>query len=202
MFNRRTPERGEGPWPPGETLRARLLRERRLSPGISAGIAAQVAAALAVSHAAGISHGDLRPEIILLEPGWHGPSHRVSVLGRGTVAARRGLGELADPGERIGYLAPEHVDGAPIGMAGDVWALGVVLYESLSGFRPLIAARCDELAERVLSSGITPIEVVAPTVPRDLAKLVARMLARSIRRRPSAPEAAEVLAELARTGGG
>jgi serine/threonine-protein kinase len=78
------------------------------------------------------------------------------------------------------YAAPEQIlSAAEVDHRADVWSLGVILYECLSGFRPIEGSTERDLLRRVLTDAIPTLSLVAPGVPDDLSDLVARMLSRS-----------------------
>lgn len=117
----------------GETLADRLAREPRLPPAELARLLRPAFAAVAAAHARGIVHRDLRPgNIFLLDDG------RTKVLGFGMATvtrefARTGHGE--SPGT-VAYVSPEQARGHPLDGRSDVYALGVILFEALTGRRP------------------------------------------------------------------
>lgn len=120
----------------GTTLR-RLLDERHaLDPGEATAIAVQVADAHEAAHRAGLVHRDVKPANILLSD-----DGRVLVADFGIAKASAGA-DLTQDGMMIGtakYLAPEQVEGKPVDARTDVYALGIVLYESLCGRPPFQA---------------------------------------------------------------
>jgi serine/threonine-protein kinase len=96
-------------------------------------------------------------------------------------------------------MAPEQAIGARIiDHRADIWSLGVILYECLSGARPVEGENAAQMVMRLLSTGIIPIGHLVPGLPADLEHLVGRMLAREPARRPS--DLREVLAVLAPIG--
>jgi len=125
----------------GETLAARLERQGRLTPEELLPIARQLCDGLGAVHAAGIVHRDLKPANILLEPGPPGEHSERVVLTDFGLARRldESAPALTAAGDLVGspaYLAPEQVRGRPTSPATDVFALGVVLYELLTGALP------------------------------------------------------------------
>lgn len=134
------------PWVPGETLRERLSRVGPLDARTSASIAVDVADVLSAAHALGLIHRDVKPANILL-----GDDGRVRLLDFG-IARSVGIAdddnatpealEATGAGMAIGtlpYMAPEQLTGGEPSPRTDVYALGVVLYETLSGSRPYTA---------------------------------------------------------------
>jgi serine/threonine-protein kinase len=129
----------------GETLRAKLAREERLSIEETATILLPVVSAVAAAHAQGIVHRDLKPDNIFLRSDVEG-ALRTQVLDFGIAKLVLGTPDAMDSsaltstGAMIGtpwYMAPEQGFGErDIDARADVWALGVILYESLSGGAP------------------------------------------------------------------
>jgi serine/threonine-protein kinase len=119
----------------GESLGERLAREQRLPPAEAAEIVAQAAEGLQAAHDAGITHRDIKPANIMLT------THGVKLLDFGLAATAWDAG-LTSTGMMVGtlaYLSPERAAGEPGDMAGDVYGLGVVLYECLAGHPPFPA---------------------------------------------------------------
>ncbi|HEX6104064.1 MAG TPA: serine/threonine-protein kinase, partial [Gemmatimonadales bacterium] len=117
---------------PGETLQARLEREGPLPVPVALAIAREIAAGLAALREAGIAHRDLKPGNVMLLP-----DGRVRILDFGLARAKDVT--LTDAGVRQGtvaYMSPEQVRGDDVDGRADLWALGVVLYEMLTGRRP------------------------------------------------------------------
>jgi serine/threonine-protein kinase len=182
----------------GTTLR-RLLDERgRLDIGEVADIGAQVADALTHAHSRGLIHRDVKPGNVLVEP-----DGRVKVTDFG-IAKAAGTSELTRAGAVVGtarYLAPEQVEGGPVDARTDVYALGLVLYEMLSGQTPFDGD--NEIANAVARLRATPVPVgiARPEVPRAVQEVVARCLARDPADRPaSASEVRDVLGPFRRDG--
>jgi eukaryotic-like serine/threonine-protein kinase len=123
----------------GETLAARLLRCGRLPTSEAVGIVAQIAAGLSAAHRSGIVHRDIKSANVMLVPA-EGGSVRASVMDFGFA---RTLAEsdasLTGPGAWVGtsaYMAPEQVEGGDVTVSTDIYALGVVMYEIVTGHRP------------------------------------------------------------------
>src|SRR6266550_1255303 len=132
------------PYVEGESLRHRLLRERRLPLEAALHITRDVADALAFAHAQGIIHRDIKPENILL-PGDHAI---VADLGIARVTSAAGALTLTQTGQAIGspgYMSPEQAMGsAQLDARTDVYSLGCVLFEMLAG-EPPVASLTDRL---------------------------------------------------------
>jgi serine/threonine-protein kinase len=94
-------------------------------------------------------------------------------------------------------MAPEQASGEnPVDHRADIWSLGVILYECLSGVRPIEGENLTQVVARLMSAGIMPLEGIAPEIPSDVASLVKQMLTRDIARRP--PSLIEVSRTLSR----
>lgn len=175
----------------GETLRERLLRVGRLSVADSALLLLPVIEALEAAHCAGIVHRDLKPENIFIEAGH--PA-RVRLLDFGVARfyeppqASPTDAPLTDVGTLIGtlaYMAPEQaLRPSECDHLVDVWALGVILYEALSGSRPIEGSTGPETMRQLLVGGITPLSVLMPGLPSPITTLVTSMLSRNPARRP------------------
>ena len=121
------------PYVEGETLRQRLGREPRPSPGEAVSIAEQVADALDSAHRHGIIHRDIKPENILLgEGGALVADFGIALALRSAAMTGAAAGAAGTPG----YMSPEQRAGATVDQRSDVYALGVVCYEMLAGRLP------------------------------------------------------------------
>ena len=116
----------------GETLKARLVREGTLPLALALDVAAQLARGLGAAHQAGIVHRDLKPANVMLPP-----DGDVKILDFGLAKASdlTLTGSWARLGT-IAYMAPEQIHGHKVDRRADLWALGVVLYEVVTGSRP------------------------------------------------------------------
>ncbi|MFQ5612999.1 MAG: protein kinase [Anaerolineae bacterium] len=154
----------------------RLLRERGSLPvAESVEYAVRVCAAMTVAHRSGLVHGDLKPGNILLTP-----EKRVKVTDFGLA---RALGESAmDEGELVwgtpAYFAPEQAAGDRVMPATDVYAIGVILYEMLAGKVPFTGPDDQAVARKHLYEPPVPVDRQNPRVPRELARIIDRALAK------------------------
>jgi serine/threonine-protein kinase len=179
----------------GTTL-AQLLAgqpDRRLPVATAASIAGQLASALAAAHAAGIVHRDLKPENVMVLP-----DGRVKLLDFG-LARRLDAQALTEEGMAIGtaaYMAPEQLEGQRTGTAADLWALGVVLYEMLTGRKPFGGERAG-MVHSILYEEPPPLREARPDAPPVLEAVVSHCLLKKPEdRRP----AADILLELQAAG--
>jgi serine/threonine protein kinase len=188
----------------GETLGAKLLRDERLSMEETAALLLPVVSAVGAAHALGIVHRDLKPDNLFLLEGGGEPSVKVLDFGIAKLSAERYLQEgpsplLTESGSMLGtpcYMAPEQASGEnPVDHRADIWSLGVILYECLSGVRPIEGENLPQVVARLMSAGIMPLERIAPELPAEVTGLVKNMLSREVARRPAS------LQEVSRTLG-
>jgi eukaryotic-like serine/threonine-protein kinase len=178
----------------GETLAEVLARRGRLPPEEARGLALQAARGLAHAHAAGLVHRDVQPQNLLLRE-----DGTLKIADFGIARAAEGTA-LTQTGTILGtaaYLSPEQALGEDVTPATDVYSLGAVLYELLTGRPPYEFDSLGDLADKQRRHAITPVRELAPEVPPDLEDVVMRCLARNPAYRPDelerelAPAAAE-----------
>jgi eukaryotic-like serine/threonine-protein kinase len=174
--------------PAGGTLRV-LPRETTLATRLE--LAAQVADGLAHAHAAGVVHGAIRPELLLLEPRPAPAAPALKLSGLGIAAL---LPELAL--EAPAYLSPEQCRGLTLDGRADIYSLGVVLYELLVGVPPFRVDSVEAAITKHLRTSPVPPRMVRPQLPADVEALVLRCLAKSPDERFA--DAAALAAELRR----
>ena len=181
-------------WLEGTDLAGRLERDP-LSMAQSVFVARRTAEALAYAHPRGVIHRDIKPENLFL-PG--GDIARLKVLDFGIARLTQGGRKLTMTGSVIGtpgYMAPELVRGErDITAAVDVFSLGCVLFQCLTGRPVFEAEEATALLAKILLQDAPHVREVAPHLPDDLDRVVARMLAKDPRKRIAS--AAEVIAEL------
>lgn len=161
---------------PGRDLKSVIRHEGPLSPGRAVDIAAQLAHAVATAHRQGLVHRDLKPQNVIMAGDGRQP--KVADFGIARAVADAGI---TSPGVVMGtvhYLAPEQAAGKPATPASDVYSLGVVLYEMLTGDVPFEADSSLGVAMRVLHESPEPVEHRNPAVPPALAEIVRRAMAR------------------------
>jgi len=167
---------------PGETLRHRLDREGRLSVALTAQVGIAVADALTAAHQARIVHRDIKPGNVLMEP-----EGRILLTDFGIAKALQQTEDLTSDDVLMGtakYLSPEQVLGLPVDSRADLYSLGVVLYECLTGQAPFQADTDAATAMARLQREPVPIRQIRPGVPRAVDDLVMRLLARNADDRP------------------
>lgn len=188
----------------GESLARRLktLNERRalLPFQTTLQIGFQVADALAVAHANGIVHRDLKPDNLMLVPDAVAPGgERVKILDFGIAKLTdKDLPTVKTETQAIMgtpmYMSPEQCQGAGrVDAKTDVYSLGCVLYESLSGVPPFIGEGHGEIIAKHLFQEPVSLQALVPTLPAPIVSLVHRLLTKEKVRRPSMTEAADQL---------
>lgn len=183
-------------WLEGKSLSQRLQSEE-LSIAESVDVARQAAEALGAAHGRGVIHRDVKPSNMMFVGGETG---RFKLIDFG-IARRLDATSVTRTGTIVGspgYMAPEQVRGtSPVGPAVDVFALGCVLYECLTGRRAFSGLPL-ALLTRILCFDPPPVAQLCPEVPQALSWLVMRMLAKHSGARPQ--DGAEVAAALAALG--
>ncbi len=184
----------------GETLAARLDREVRLAVPVAAGILRQVCSAVESAHLLGIVHRDLKPANVFL---CRGPNATAKVLDFGIARvsplnADEAEQRLTATGALLGtplYMAPEQAFGErDVDQRADVWALGMILYESLSGVNPTAGENLGQIIRNIVTRPVPPLREVAPEVPLEIDALTGCMLSRAREQRPSLREVIDTLA--------
>ncbi len=168
----------------GEDLRARLLRERRLSPLATHKVVSQIARGLSKAHAAGIVHRDLKPENIFFAR--EGDEEVVKLLDFGT-AKWGSLSVQAGADERLEgligtpeYMSPEQACGGTVDHRSDFWSLAVVAYECLTGRFAFEGASIAELLSRITRGALPVPSEFAPQLPPAVDDWWARAVSRNI----------------------
>lgn len=176
----------------GATLRD-AIPEKGLSWERFATLATPIAEALASAHARGVVHRDLKPDNIVVErggpvkvldfglamaadePADAGPSDRTK-----TISAESTGGKLVGT---LPYMSPEQLEGTLCDSRSDVFSLGIVFYEMLTGRRPFTGATPAVLAASILRDAAEPIRRLRPDLPEEVERLVARCLEKDPARR-------------------
>ena len=155
---------------------ARLLREEGpLSPERSARVASQIARALAHAHAAGVVHRDVKPANVIVDD-----NDRVKVTDFG-IARAVGDSTLTATGSVLGtahYISPEQAGGSEVGPPADIYSLGIVLYETLTGSLPFTGDSAVAVAMRHMSDEVPPPSAINADVPQELDDVVAKATAK------------------------
>ena len=172
-----------------ELVEGRTLRELIPETGMPVPhfleIASALADAIGAAHERGVMHRDLKPENIMLTP-----SGRVKILDFGLAKFRedafshaeaetRLASEITTDGAAVGtapYMSPEHLEGEPVDSRSDVFSLGVVFHEMLTGMQPFRGRTMAQVLSAILRDEPAPITSSRPDLPAALAQLVMRCL--------------------------
>lgn len=155
---------------------AEVLREGALEPARAAAIALDVARALDALHGAGIVHRDVKPENIVVRPDG---AAVLTDLGLARSALFKTLTRHDVAVGTLAYMSPEQCVGRPLDGRSDLWSLGVVLHEALTGKRPFSAEHELELVYVIHNVDPPPPSSIMPLVPAPLDDLVRRCMARA-----------------------
>ena len=180
---------------PGGTLKDRI-RKGPLPPSTAITIALQVAQALEAAHAKGTIHRDVKPQNILLTE-----AGAVKVVDFG-IARAAALSKLTQTGHVLGtayYMSPEQAEGKSVNPRSDLYSLGVVLYEMLTGKLPYKADTASLIAANPAKGSLRPPKEVDPVIPDKLSDTVVRLLAHDPKQR--CPDASSLIADLERARG-
>ncbi len=161
---------------------SRYTRPSRLLPEpLALSIAARVAEALAFAHRAGVVHRDVKPANVMFDPATDSVKLTDFGLARAVDAeATRSGVLLGSPA----YMAPEMLAGARADAAGDLYSLGVLLFELLVGRLPHQGQSMGELLRQVANEPAPDLQGLRPDLPVNLAQLVASLLAKAAAGRP------------------
>ena len=181
----------------GAELAGVIDREGALRTARALNIASQICRALAAAHAVGVIHRDLKPENVFLTHR-EGTSDFVKVLDFGIAksaeAEEARAQRLTHPGMAMGtpeYMAPEQAAGRPADGRTDVYAVGAILYEMLTGTPPYTGDNFMEILTKKATADPEPIGDIRPDLPDAVIDLVDRAMARSPEDRPPSMEALE-----------
>src|SRR5207253_2660870 len=180
----------------GRTLKELLVRNGPTPVPIAIDYARQILGALAFAHRGGIVHRDIKPHNIVVRK-----DGRLKVTDFGI--ARSGASQMTEAGSIVGtaqYLSPEQARGAPVDARSDLYSLGIVLYEMLTGKVPYTGDAPVEIAMKHLTAVPDPPSKLRPDVPHDLDAIVMRALAKDPEQRYGSAE--EMDADLARVARG
>jgi eukaryotic-like serine/threonine-protein kinase len=180
----------------GPTLKELLVKHGKTPIDIAIDYSRQILGALAFAHRHGIVHRDIKPHNIVF-----GADKRLKVTDFGI--ARSGTSQMTEAGSIVGtaqYLSPEQARGAPVDPRSDIYSLGIVLYEMLTGRVPFSGDAAVEIAMKHLQEVPVPPSRLRPEVPHELDAVVMRALAKDPDQRYASAE--EMDADLARVARG
>ncbi|MGK2934254.1 MAG: protein kinase domain-containing protein [Gemmatimonadaceae bacterium] len=166
------------PFVRGETLRAKIDRERQLSVDEAVRIAVAVASALQCAHESGVIHRDLKPENILIQSG----QPVIADFGIALAVSKAGGARVTQTGLSLGtpqYMSPEQATGdRVIDARSDIYSLGAVTYEMLSGEPPHSGSSAQAIIAKLMTSEPQPLNTLRSTIPVNVACAVEKSLAK------------------------
>ncbi len=182
----------------GPTLAEALEADGPLQTDDARSLLAQMSAGLAAAHAEGIIHRDLRPDNVLLAPASDGIAALLSDFGIAALAeaGTEAITRLTQLGESIGdltYMSPEQLLGKPLDAQADIYSLGIVAYEMLSGQSPYRLEGLSDPAVAHLRQPARSLSMLSPDIPEDMAQLLLHCLAKTPEARPQAADVQNVL---------
>jgi len=178
----------------GENLKRLIRKVGRLAPGQAIPIACQVCDGLAEAHRLGIVHRDLKPQNVMIDEDGQA---KIMDFGLALLVAAGGAGD--GPVSRSGtpaYISPEQIRGMPADGRADLYSLGILIYEMLTGRTPFTALSVEDLVDKHLNEPPRDPREINPGISPELARVVMKCLEKE----PDAryQSAGEVLADLER----
>lgn len=178
----------------GENLKRLIRKVGRLAPGQAIPIACQICDGLAEAHRLGIVHRDLKPQNVMIDE-----DGQAKIMDFGlallVAAGEAGGGSVSRSGTPA-YISPEQIRGTPADRRADLYSLGIVMYEMLTGRTPFTAATVEDLVDKHLNEPPQDPRELNPGISPELAGVVMKCLEKE----PDAryPSAGEVQADLDR----
>ncbi|MFL5864343.1 MAG: Stk1 family PASTA domain-containing Ser/Thr kinase [Solirubrobacteraceae bacterium] len=166
---------------PGRSLKQLIREEAPLDPLRAIDITIQILKAARFAHRRGVIHRDLKPHNVIVDDSGHA---KVTDFG----IARAGASDMTETGSIMGtaqYLSPEQAQGHPVSAASDLYSVGVVLYEMLTGRVPFEAESAVTIALKHVSESPIPPSRFNPTIPAELEQTVLWVLNKNAADRPA-----------------
>jgi tRNA A-37 threonylcarbamoyl transferase component Bud32 len=170
----------------GRTLRQAVQQDGAFPPGRALSVFKQAASALAYLHGLGIVHRDVKPDNIFVEEG-----DRILLADLGIAKQNDGGANVTLTGVVVGtpaYMAPEQIDGLPLDGRSDLYSLGLVIHELLTGHRPWEGENLYNIIFKQKNESLPPLGSLRPDLPAHLIYGVERALVKELDRRWSSAE--------------
>jgi serine/threonine-protein kinase len=181
---------------PGGTLKEKISREGSLGTPKAAALGAQVAEALGAAHGRGMVHRDIKPQNVLLTA--RGDA-KVADFGIARAGSSVTISKTGSVMGTAGYMSPEQALGKPATPKSDLYSLGVVLYEALTGELPYTADNPIAVSMKHVTEPLRPPREIDPTIPGGMNALVTKLMAKDPEDRyASAGELADDLRRISR----
>ena len=164
------------PYLAGGSLADRIERDRTVDPVDVAAVTCQVAFGLDYAHRHGVIHRDVKPDNVLFDEDGN------ALLTDFGIATARFQGRLTDSGRAMGtphYMSPEQAMGKLLDGRSDIYALGIVMYEAITGSPPFDGADAFSVSYKQVHEAPVPITQVSSRVPPDVAAIVMRCLSKA-----------------------
>ena len=178
----------------GEDLKSLIKRTKLLSPGTAVSIARQIAEGLGEAHRLSVIHRDLKPSNVMIDK-----EGNAKIMDFGIARSLAGAGTTAKGG-MIGtpeYMSPEQVEGTPADERSDIYALGIILFEMVSGRRPFDGDTSLAIAHKQKYEPAPDPRAINPQIQKELSRLILRCLEKEpAKRYPSAKALAQALNQL------
>jgi serine/threonine-protein kinase len=160
---------------PGGTLKEKIVGEGPLASREAAALGAQVAEALGAAHERGMVHRDIKPQNVLLTG--RGEA-KVADFGIARAGSSVTISKTGSVMGTAGYMSPEQALGKPATPKSDLYSLGVVLYEALTGELPYTADNPIAVSMKHVNEPLVPPREIEPTIPEGMNALVTRLMAK------------------------
>ena len=161
---------------PGGTLKDRILKRGALAPRTAAAVALQIAEALRAAHAAGVVHRDIKPHNVLVTDTGDIKVGDFGIARAATSSTMTRTGSILGTAH---YISPEQAMGEPVSQGSDLYSLGVVLYEMLTGTLPYDAETSIGIAMKHVNGHLVPPRELNPEVPEGINAVTTKLLAKS-----------------------